>query len=127
MMKVIVAGSRTITLQSIVDQAIIRAFNYWMKNDQDNWQYYTQPEIVSGGAQGVDFLGEKYALKHKLKCTVFPANWELHGRKAGILRNREMAFYADRLIAIWDGKSRGTLNMIQEMNLLNKLVYVQCP
>lgn len=30
------------------------------------------------------------------------------------MRNREMAANADALIAFWDGKSRGTKNMIEE-------------
>lgn len=35
-----------------------------------------------------------------------------HGKMAGPIRNLEMAKYADGLIAFWDGKSRGTRDMI---------------
>jgi hypothetical protein len=35
-----------------------------------------------------------------------------------------MAEYADCLIAVWDGSSRGTKNMIDEMNKLKKPVFV---
>ena len=43
----------------------------------------------------------------------FPADWGKYGKKAGIIRNRAMAEYADALLAYWDGKSSGTRNMIE--------------
>lgn len=48
------------------------------------------------------------------KLKIFPADWDKYGRRAGPIRNREMAEYADALLAYWDGKSRGTKNMIEE-------------
>lgn len=73
----------------------------------------SEVEIVSGAAKGADGLGEKYAKENNYKCTKFPADWEKYGRSAGPRRNRQMAEYADGLIAFWDGKSRGTKNMIE--------------
>lgn len=55
----------------------------------------------------------------------FPADWDRHGRAAGPIRNCQMAQYADALIAIWDGKSRGTKNMIDEMNKCGKPVLIR--
>jgi hypothetical protein len=126
-MKVVVAGSRKITHQPTVERAILLAFNEWLAKDQDNWKWYFRPEIVSGGAYGVDFCGEVYANKHKLPLTIFKAQWDLHGKRAGFLRNEEMANYADALIAVWDGESRGTKHMIDSMKKRNKLVFVYEP
>jgi hypothetical protein len=70
-------------------------------------------EIVSGGAAGSDALGEDYAYHHGFPCEQFEADWNLHGKSAGPIRNRQMAEYADALIAFWDGKSQGTRHMIQ--------------
>ena len=126
-MKVIIAGSRTLNNQAYVEEAVGTAFNSWITKDQDNWKYYIGPEIVSGGAQGVDFLAELYAKNHSLKFTEFPADWDNLGKRAGFIRNAEMAAYADALIAIWDGKSRGTLHMINTMVEAGKPVYVYCP
>lgn len=123
-MKVIVAGSRTINHQPTVDLAINTACNTWLYDDMEHWQYYVGPEIVSGGASGVDFCGEKYANKRKLKLTIFPAEWDKYGKAAGYIRNKQMAEYSDRLIAVWDGKSRGTADMIKQMEELGKPVYV---
>lgn len=70
-------------------------------------------EIVSGGAKGADKWGEDFATHGSLSLKRFPADWKTHGKKAGILRNIEMAEYADALIAFWDRKSRGTGHMIK--------------
>ena len=69
-------------------------------------------EIVSGHARGADTLGERYAEERGYKLTLFPAEWDKYGKSAGPRRNKEMAEYANALIAIWDGKSIGTKNMI---------------
>jgi len=116
-MKVIIAGSRSITDIEEVASAI-----YSMLIEK---RLLSIDEVVSGGAKGVDELGERWAADTGLDCKVFPANWDKHGRSAGILRNIEMADYADALIAIWDGKSKGTSHMILEMHKRNKLVFVR--
>ena len=126
-MRIIIAGSRTINKESYVETAVAQAFNKWMSENQDEWQNYIAPEIVSGGAQGVDFLAELYAKKHTLKFTEFKANWKANGRAAGFLRNTQMAEYADALIAVWDGKSKGTFHMMSEMVKRNKPVFIYCP
>jgi hypothetical protein len=70
--------------------------------------------VLSGGAMGVDRMGEKWAEEHDLPLDLYPANWDLHGKAAGPIRNARMAENADALVAFWDGESRGTKNMIDE-------------
>jgi len=72
-------------------------------------------EIVSGGARGVDRLGERYARQYGILCKIFPAQWAKYGKSAGPLRNAEMAKYADYGVAVWDGVSRGTAHMLKLM------------
>jgi len=72
---------------------------------------WDQIEIVSGGARGADAFGEKLAKNVGMQLKVFPANWEKYGRGAGHIRNKEMAKYAEILIALPGG--RGTANMIE--------------
>lgn len=112
-MKVIVAGGRDITNFNLVEEAIVISG-------------FEVSEIVSGKAKGVDTLGEVWALKHNVPVEVFPADWTAHGRSAGPIRNRQMAEYADALIAIWDGESKGTANMIQQArkNKLDVFIYL---
>ncbi len=70
--------------------------------------------VCSGGANGADKLGERFARDFKLQLRIFEADWGGLGKSAGPVRNREMAEWADTLVAYWDGKSRGTKNMISE-------------
>lgn len=69
-------------------------------------------EIVSGGATGVDSCGEFWAEVRGLKCTVFKADWTKHGRKAGPIRNAEMAAYANVAVLFHGGI--GTRSMYDE-------------
>jgi len=48
------------------------------------------------------------------KVLYYPALWDLHGKRAGFIRNAEMRANADGVIAFWDGISRGTKEMIDE-------------
>ena len=73
-------------------------------------------EIVHGGANGADKLGELYATENNIPKVAFPADWDTHGKKAGYLRNLDMAAYLnpeeDMLLCFWDGISRGTKHML---------------
>ncbi len=72
-------------------------------------------EVLSGGAQGVDQLGERWAEYYSIPVRKYPADWAKHGRAAGPIRNEEMAKDADALFAFWDGNKvrSGTWDMIQ--------------
>jgi len=68
-------------------------------------------EVVSGTARGVDRLGERWAEENNIPVKRFPANWNKYGKRAGFLRNEEMAEYAEAVVILWDGKSKGTKHM----------------
>ena len=70
-------------------------------------------EIVSGGAVGVDSCAAEYASENGIKLTVFLPQYERYGRAAPIMRNKEIVDYADKIIAFWDGSSKGTLSVIK--------------
>jgi hypothetical protein len=110
-MKVIIAGSRGITDEQTIFNAI--------KNSG-----FEITEVVSGGAIGVDKFGEKYANRYDIPLKVFLPDWEKKKSAAGIIRNAEMARYADALIAVWDGESKGTKNMIEVAERKGLKVYV---
>lgn len=69
--------------------------------------------IVSGTARGADQLGERYAAERGYQVERFPADWKNDGKAAGPIRNAQMAAYADALVVFWDGRSRGTRDMIE--------------
>lgn len=68
--------------------------------------------VVSGGAPGVDSTAEAAARTAGLETVVFRADWEGLGRRAGPIRNEQIIQRADRVVAFWDGRSRGTLNAL---------------
>lgn len=111
-LRVIIAGSRDINDYEIVEDAIRES-------------QFPIAVVVSGGARGVDALGELYAESMNIPIHVFEPDWDKNGRAAGPIRNRKMAENADALIAIWDGKSRGTKNMIETATKLGLLVFVK--
>lgn len=105
--RTIIAGGRKFDDYNLLRQEVLKHIDI----EKDN------VTIVSGTAMGADKLGEKFADEFGLPVTRMPANWNLYGKRAGYLRNEEMALYASKsngmLIAFWDGKSRGTMHMIQ--------------
>lgn len=113
-MKVIIAGSRSITDPQIVHDAITAS-------------RFTITEVVCGYARGVDTIGLRWAKATGTPYKVFPAMWfDKDGERdmqAGFKRNERMADYADALIAVWDGFSTGTKDMMRRMGKRAKPIY----
>ena len=103
MNRVIIAGSRTFNDYELLKRTCDVIFSNFTG---------VVMAVVSGGAKGADSLGERYAQERGLKILSHLPDWQKHGRSAGIIRNKEMADNAEGLIAFWDGKSRGTFQMI---------------
>lgn len=116
-MKIIIAGSRAAKYDpERWQKAIVRAIGESL---------FRIDEVVCGCADGVDAFGEQWAREQRIPVKQFPADWVRNGKRAGILRNCEMAQYADALIAVWDGQSPGTRHMINQMAKLKKKVYIK--
>jgi len=81
-------------------------------------------EIVSGGAKGIDTLAREYAQRHGIPLTEYLPDYERYGRSAPIIRNKKIIEHADKVLAIWDGKSKGTLSSINFARKLGKEVTV---
>ena len=107
MTRIIVAGSRDFTDK----EKLYRVLNNYLSHVKD------KVEIVSGHCRGADMLGEQYAKDHNIPVVLFPADWNTYGKRAGYIRNKQMAEYAAEdggmLIAFWDGESKGTKMMVE--------------
>ena len=86
---------------------------------------YEITTVISGKAVGVDNLGEQYATLNDIPLIAKPANWNQHKKAAGPIRNKEMAELCDAAVIVWDGKSSGTYNMIQNMVALKKPYFLK--
>lgn len=102
-MKTIIAGPRDVPAELAKELVVmaIRASEFG----------HLITEIIHGGATGID-TAAAIVCKANWPVTAVLADWRTHGKAAGPIRNRQMARMADALIAIWDGKSKGTRNMI---------------
>lgn len=81
--------------------------------------------VISGKARGADTLGERWAKENGIKLEIYPAQWDKYGKRAGYIRNEQMAEVADAVVAFWDGKSRGTQHMINYAKTKGLKVYVE--
>jgi len=113
--KLIIAGSRGIINPEL---HVATGFIYYNLRREDI------TEIVSGTCWGIDEAGEALAEKLSIPVKRFPADWKKYKAAAGMKRNKQMADYADALLAIWDGDSKGTLNMIARAQTGNLQLFV---
>jgi len=102
-MKLIIAGSRDIHEAVHIIAAMILG--------EDILPF--PEEVVNGGCWGVDMAGMVWAKRYAVLIKTFSPDWTRYGKSAGPIRNEQMAKYADALLAIWDGESRGTFDMIK--------------
>jgi hypothetical protein len=82
----------------------------------------------------VDQLAERWALRQGLPIKIFRpeynkriapwtrSRWQL---RAPLERNKRMAEYSDALVAVWDGRSRGTAHIIEYMRSLKRPVFLR--
>lgn len=105
-------------------------------------------EVISGEAEGVDAAAIEWAERNAIEVVKMPANWKgPHRKGAGYKRNTKMAWYADMprfylvhtgtaeedvpevykgaVLAIWNGTSRGTKNMMEQGEKFNLPVFVK--
>ena len=112
-MKLAIVGSRT--LNKPEDFTIIT-------NLIDDYREHTKvTEIISGGAIGVDTFAVRYAVKHTLPFKIISPDYKKYGKQAPLIRNKQIVDECDKLIAFWDGKSKGTKYTIDEATKQDKL------
>jgi hypothetical protein len=113
-MKIAVIGSRTFNNYGFM-WGVLQAFH----------QQYGIDLIISGGVHGADSLAEKYSKEElKREPLVYKADWDRHGKAAGMIRNKDIVTNSEAVIAFWDGKSRGTKGAIDMAEKQLKPVWV---
>ena len=115
-MRAAIVGSRDFNDYNMLVEYI---YNICIENN------YSITEIVSGGARGADKLGEQFANNYNLKLTVFKADWNKYGKRAGFVRNVDIINNCDICFAFWDGESHGTKHDIDLCKDYNKKCYIK--
>ena len=119
-MTIIIAGSRSINNYQLVRNTILDYFKGNMR--------YVKRIIHGGCSKGVDVLADLFADEmyecYRISKRIYLANWDLYGPAAGPIRNSEMVENGDILFAFWDGKSKGTADIIHKMQQVRKRVII---
>ena len=70
--------------------------------------------LIEGGARGADYMAKKFAEWQGIPVKTFSADWNRHGRAAGLIRNKRMLDEGkpDLVVAFEGG--RGTANMVEQ-------------
>ena len=105
MIKVIIAGTRDFDNYELLKQKMDKLLAGRVRNNE-------KIIIISGTARGADKLGERYAREKGYKVERYPADWNKYGKRAGYIRNEQMAKVADACVCFWDEQSKGTKHMI---------------
>ena len=103
-MKIVVGGSRDFCAYKVLCEFLDTMLDGTDASDVT---------LLSGGCRGADLLAEQYASERGIPVERHLPEWDKYGRAAGIHRNCEMVDEADKVVAFWDGKSRGTKSLIE--------------
>lgn len=81
-------------------------------------------EVGCGEAPGVDTLGKLWAKLVDVPVKSFPADWSKYGKAAGMIRNEEMAKWAEACVVIMRHDSKGSLDMAKRAKKNGLQVFV---
>ena len=82
MSSIIVCGGRDFVDYPHLEERL-NSFHVYIKNTFDD----TISLIIHGAARGADSLAQDYAIKSHIPYKAYPADWNTHGKSAGIKRN----------------------------------------
>ncbi len=71
-------------------------------------------EIITGGANGIDDIAKHFAIDNDIPLKQFLPEYDKYRRNAPLVRNSMIVEYADKILIIWDGKSKGTKFVVNE-------------
>lgn len=107
-MKILICGSRTAIKYNDLKELVQDCVLLMALTKKD------KVTLISGGARGADKMAERVAKELELEIEVVRAEWDKHGKAAGMIRNNKMIEMGpDLIIACWDGKSKGTNHTIE--------------
>ena len=119
-MKVMITGSRALAGNDDAERDVRATLDALLVKNVDL-------TLLSGGARGVDTLGERWAEERGVSVTQFKPNYKRYRRGAPLVRNIEMLAACDGVVAFWDGTSRGTKHVLDHAKdkLLSCITYTR--
>lgn len=99
-MKAIVCGGRDYSDSKYLESTLAQCVKWWKLT-----------KIITGGARGADSLAHNWAARNRLATEIVYADWDTHGKSAGMIRNRKMLELKPDVVIAFSGGT-GTENMI---------------
>lgn len=131
-MRILVCGGRNFgNLSALVADSVSRAqvekeYNFilrsldklaqddWPKSEPDQYgNWLPKVTIISGGASGVDSVAIDWAVVNWCPFEEFKADWKLHGRQAGPIRNQRMIDIGKPDLVVAFPGGNGTADMMR--------------
>lgn len=103
-MKIGIIGSRTFNDYRLLKEVME---DYLNRDDELNCEM-----VISGGANGADKLGERWANENNIPTQIFKPDWVKYGKSAGFRRNQDIIKNSDFLVVFWDEISKGSKHSI---------------
>lgn len=98
----LICGGRDFVNQEIFDQVMSQLLGM-----------FGCPEIViHGDAKGADAMGAAWADRMAIRNIAVPADWQMHGKAAGPIRNEQMLDHKPQRVVAFPGGA-GTTDMIR--------------
>lgn len=107
-MRVLVCGDRNWTNEDLIFAVLDQIDNSGEGNQIS--------VLIEGEAKGADLIGRRWAELHHVPFSPYPADWELHGRAAGPIRNQQMLTAKPDLVLAFHNdiaNSKGTADMVR--------------
>ena len=101
--KVLVTGGR-----DFFDRELLNAVLDNMHND------VPIDTIINGGARGADSLSTAWARQRGVGIEIYNAEWDKHGKAAGVIRNTKMLDKAQPTDVVAFPGGRGTWDMVNK-------------
>jgi hypothetical protein len=103
-MKIGIIGSRTFNNYELLKEVME---DYLNRDNELNCEL-----VVSGGANGADSLGERWARENNIQTLIFKPDWKKYGKSAGFIRNEDIIKNSDFVVVFWDEISKGSKHSI---------------
>lgn len=107
-MKLLVCGGRDFSDMKLVNETL---------NELHGRKKITL--LIHGAARGADSLADRWAFRAEIPRKEFRADWSMHGRAAGPLRNQKMIDEGKPEMVLAFSGGRGTADMIRRAKAAN--------
>lgn len=112
-LRVLITGARNFSNRELIRKTLNNILEFFVKENPEKSP--SSITLISGNCpRGADLMCEEIAEKLGFAVERYPAQWETHGKAAGLIRNQEMVDSSfDVLIAFPTDEAKGTWDCVR--------------